>query len=399
MIKLTVISKAVVLAVALTLVISGSSAQQLPEAGLKKAKEAERQLAANKPREAVAAYQAVDKEYPGHASVSLRLGQIHDTLNETGPALFYFRRYMTIAGDKAMEEARARTLAMEKQVGAADAAQKFAKERGEETTPISLPSPQIKRSLAKVNPDGSMVTLRGPQDLVTTGVPEFRAMSATPVPELEVPEDSSQVLPPQPVKTAGLKTSQPAAAPGDPALEQALQVSGPAGATPGAPDKPKGRFTPPPMTDEAAKPAETPSVELSTPQVTFSAPAQPPVETPVATVAKAPRKTAAQRKTVRSKFFATKPVNSIDAQLKIENKYPNSLMTFAAVPNRGGDPVNAIMTTGESRSINIAPGKYRVTVNVSDTNYAPVTLLSATYEVEFAAGTEYYRAFSPETAQ
>src|SRR5690606_1310215 len=72
---------------------AASPRAKLPEEALKSAQQAEKRLKEDKPKEAISILEQVDKKYPGHRAVSLRLAQIYDTLGDNGPALFYYRRY------------------------------------------------------------------------------------------------------------------------------------------------------------------------------------------------------------------------------------------------------------------------------------------------------------------
>lgn len=94
-----------------------------------------------------------------------------------------------------------------------------------------------------------------------------------------------------------------------------------------------------------------------------------------------------------------KRISGDDTVIKIQNGYQSSVMTFAAIPQSGGDPVHAIMTSGEARTLTLKPGAYKVTVTVADTGYPPSTLLKSDYEMTFAGGSQYSRVFSHETTQ
>lgn len=364
----------------LALTVDGTS-EMLPKEGLEQARSAEQQLKANKPEEAIKILLDIDHKYPGCAAVNLRIAQIYDQLNQPAAALFHFRRYIRIAGDKALPDARARAITLEKTAGAADVATEFAVKLGEPAEPVGAPVPVVTRSLAKVGPDGTLLQLRGPEDFSTTGGVPVSRPATSPIPQLETP--SAQ-------PNDAMATSTPAV-PVDSALAAA---SAPGGVEPTATPAvvPRGRFTPPPIADPSAAPMVTDVTPSATPIATFRS--QAPTSLPEPTRAAMP--TAIPRRTTQpTRFFQVTRVGGEKAVLRIQNSFPGSLMTFSAVPEGGGEPVNAIMTAKESRTINVVPGKYKVTVNVSDTAYAPAPILNSSYEITFEAGNQYSRTYAP----
>src|SRR2546430_2597898 len=95
-------------ALILLLVPARPAIARLPDDGLKRAQQAEKLLRAGKPDDAIKMMAQLDRDYPGEPAVSLRLGQIYDTLGQYGEALFYFRRYAGIAGSRTIPEAQMR---------------------------------------------------------------------------------------------------------------------------------------------------------------------------------------------------------------------------------------------------------------------------------------------------
>ena len=148
----------------------GWSAERLPEEGLKQAQEAERLLKQDKVQEAVGVLRKLDEQYPGHAAVSLRLAEIMDQNNRHGAALFYYRRYARIKGDDANLEVQARVTSIEMVAGAKEGAEDFAKQLGEPTQAVNVPTPEVKQSIERPANDGSLVPVSGPEDLTPAEV-------------------------------------------------------------------------------------------------------------------------------------------------------------------------------------------------------------------------------------
>lgn len=425
----------------LLLWVCGSSAlaERLPDDALKRAQKAEKQLKINKPREAIKILEDLDRDHPGHAAVSLRLGQIYDQLSEYGPALFYLRRYVKIAGDKALDETKTRLYTLELMAGAKEAAEEFGKKLGQQTSACVTPTPHVQESLARLSTEGNLIPVKDPKDLGITSdawTSEVQAQMGAPAPGGNAVQESalgsSTPESGQPPAETMPPTDRPYVSPV--ATTRELPATGavqqPSGAKPAHPSG-KSLFTPPPMKEDSATqpgsgntgrdegsggpprqladatemPAIRPrtNVEIApAPQFTASAPAGRNAQTPFQSKRELPTNVQTARATpeIESKhFFSTKLIGSPNAIVKITNGFPESVMTFAATPNDGEDPINAVLTSGESRTLKLQSGVYRVSINVTNMNYPPQTIFDTSFDQEFAAGTQYMRRISAEDAQ
>src|SRR5690606_17456231 len=136
-----------------------------PTEALEKARQAEKALAANQPDEAIRILQELDRQHPDNPAISLRLAEIHDTLNRYGYALFYYRKYVKLAGPNAREMAAARVQTLELMAGIDDHADAAAKALGQQTVPVATPTPKVQRMIAAEAKDGTLVPLNSEEDL------------------------------------------------------------------------------------------------------------------------------------------------------------------------------------------------------------------------------------------
>jgi hypothetical protein len=139
--------------------------KRLPPEALKSATEAEQKLKAGQPMEALAVLTRIDRDHPGHAAISLRMGQIFDTMNKTGQALFYYRRYVQYSGDRPREEAVARITALELTPNAKQSAEAFATTLGEKSIAMQTPAPRTTTEMAAEREDGSLVPIKDNKEL------------------------------------------------------------------------------------------------------------------------------------------------------------------------------------------------------------------------------------------
>src|SRR5690606_21091777 len=203
---------------------------------------AEKLLAANQPSKAIEVLTALDKQHPGHAAISLRLGEIYDTQNNTGYALFYYRRYLHMVEGAPREHAVARINTLEMTAGAPQEAEAAARALGEQTRAVPTPAPRIEKILAGATEDGTLIPIHNEEELKNIGKlaqdASRRAAAVTPsvtpivIPEALLAETQQKV--------------QQAAAQGEPGTLQGAR-SQPAGAKPSVPVMP--RRTPPPDED------------------------------------------------------------------------------------------------------------------------------------------------------
>jgi len=139
--------------------------KRLPPEALKSATEAEQKLKAGQPLEALAVLTRIDRDHPGHAAISLRMGQIFDTMNKNGQALFYYRRYVQYSGERPREEAAARITALELTPGAKQAAEAFAATLGEKSIAMQTPAPRTTLEMAVEREDGTLIPVKDSKDM------------------------------------------------------------------------------------------------------------------------------------------------------------------------------------------------------------------------------------------
>jgi hypothetical protein len=427
----------------------------LPEEALKRAQQAEKQLAANNATEALSILTKLDHDFPGHASISLRLAQIYDAQDTFGPALFFYRRYSKLA-DNPREEAQSRLAALEVTPGARESAETFARKMGESTGPVPTPAPISKVEIAAARPDGSLVPIRSRQEaeliaktgalpdappattpagptpyvisddvlekadnikrsqsrgaqpgggLVLSGAGNHvsvQAGSSTPVPPSPAAANATAAAPTIPPKLAAPSTKSVYAAGvpetgGDEDAQLARAFA-------------KGSSASQPSTNQAF-----PAAQITlTPAATRSAPSN----TPVPSLGSGTAPAAAQSTPLPGgiaymsptpvsevvsprarEFFSVKKAAGPNATVKLYNDMADSVATIKLIPTEEGDALNAILAVNENRTLNVPPGKYDVVVDVSTTNYPPLSLLQTRFAFTFEAGTQYLRRMNAENMQ
>jgi tetratricopeptide (TPR) repeat protein len=400
----------IALAFSVILLCACAVAKRLPDEALKKAQEAEQQLKKNNPDAAVKILQELDKQYPQSAAISLRLAQIYDAQDNLGSALFYYRRYAMYAGDKPHEEAIARLQTLERTAQVPQQAEELAKKLGEKTDAYSGPQSTVSRSIASVNEKGSLVEVKGPEDLKRLNqLPELERKEAPPavvVPEIgnesavyaggenakqqsssdqdkessgkgqsRAPDEAEKILPDQPEPVLQSDAV--------PSLQAAAGYSAEAG--------PAGNSTGIRMSLEPAHAPETVAGQAAT---------QPGRDE--LTSAMKPGSQAEESQSQDddngefSSYFTTKEIEGHKSRLHLENKLGLSILTFAAVPDGGGKPVNVILANDEERDVEFDPGKYTVRISATDSSYPPRTLISKTFSFFFGGGRVYRKIFRAE---
>jgi hypothetical protein len=259
------------LAVVVALIGAAPAWARLPEEGLKRAQEAEKQVRANNTDAAIKTLQKLDKDFPTESAISLRLAQVYDGMGRNGEALFYYRRYITRAGTGAREEAKNRVFTLELMSEARAQADAFAKKLGEKSAAVATPTPKVKRNVMKMSPDGSMTNLKpsdvGLADELAQEAVSAPAASPTPTPTKTIavpvaPTATPLPMPPLPPgtvlqvfgetgETRGLLPEpKPTIAP--PSLAPAMSPAAQTVATPPPPPDAAPVFTPPPAADGTA---------------------------------------------------------------------------------------------------------------------------------------------------
>jgi len=414
-----------------------ASRSSLPEAALQQARQAEQHLASNQPDKAIAILKELDKQYPGQAAISLRLAEIHDTNNKYGAALFYYRRYIHLAGGRAREMAAARVSTLEVMAGVDSEAERVARELGESTRPVATPALKVERVIAAEAKDGSRVPLRSAEDVeqierqgyvkplpkskqtpeITPGVtpiiipetlslPSQAASSTYAKPAVAAPSRAAQV---EPVKTA--KAPTPTPQPDEDALLAQAFVKA------DDPDAIVENVAAPPVAtpEPTQKRRQTPTQVTTTP---------PPLQLePMGTVAPArtPRPPVTVRATVASTGQAptvayTRPFSSTDspraagffnvtnvggsyAQVSLINDLNGGVVTVSLTPMDNGEVLSAILMPGESKTIYAKSARYTISANASTTDYSPITLMNTQFEYKFDAGRQYTRRFTQSSLQ
>lgn len=393
----------------------------LPESALVKAREAEKLLAADKPDDAIAILREVDREHPGHPAISLRLAQINDTIDRSGYALFYYRRYVQLAGANARDIAVERVMTLELMPGIDDEARQLAAQLGESTRPIATPTPKVERMIATRAKDGTIVPIRSEEDLEKIqkqGIPATAPSTPIPTPEPAI------VLPEELIRTPA-----PTAAPAQPALVVSqAQPSVPAtniAASAPQPDEdallaqaflqaeePGTIETPTPAPSPTPAPTETPTPrpQIEPVQATLSPAAQsapfptPPVPALTPSTTPAPQviftKPTPQFESARAaSFFHIAAAPGSMGQVALLNEVPDSVITMSITPKDNSDVVSAILVSGETKTMFVKPGEYTVTATVNTTDYSPITLLNTTFTYTFEAGRQYSHRFTKTSIQ
>lgn len=111
---------------------------------------------------ALEAYQRLLDQFPNQLPLLLRTAQVADLADKTGLALFYYRLYLTRAGDQARSEARERAGSLELDPGARAEADGLARERKTQVRAAQTPATQVSTALmaALGEDDSSLIEIR-----------------------------------------------------------------------------------------------------------------------------------------------------------------------------------------------------------------------------------------------
>lgn len=413
----------------------------LPTAALEKAREAEKHLAANEPDKAITILRELDKQYPDQSAISLRLAQVYDTLDRSGYALFFYRRYVSKAGDNPRELAVERVSTLELMAGIDSQVDKVEKEFGEETRPVSTPTPMIKRMLATTAKDGSLVPIRNEDDfnrLTREGVPETSPETpvvATPrITPIVLPDAHTPTPRTSPVSNhsgqdqLALDINEDEGAAGsrenntsrktdeDALLAAAFRTADSPDEITEEPDDAGAKNsgvaiseaaadtgTPAPVAAEIAA-APTPSVSIAPPPSLSagSAPALPPptqLGSADSGSAVAFTKQTPANSGRAADFFHVTDAPGQFALVSLVHDVPLSMLTFTVTPQDDGEVMSAIVAPKEQKRVYVRPGTYTITANVSSTDYSPITLMNTNFQYTFSAGKQYTRRFNKNTIQ
>jgi len=366
--------------------------------------------------------------------VNLRLAEIYDQEGQPGAALYYYRRYVQLAGPRARADARQRVQTLEMTAGAREAADAIAQRLGRKVRAVGTPTPQVQQAIEKVLPDGARVRVNSPQELMSDRIDPRRIVAPSPTTSRAVlaradviiregEEGSTQALAvthatPRPVFTPPPIEHELAAGP----IEAARQTAGPieiarqAAAQPldqrgfGKPDAAAPTATPSPTPQKTPRGVVriqfAPAARTTTAEISHATSA--PTVPPQPSSAPAPQTAAAQEKpavpalttvhlpmTDPDNFFIVHQSGGDKARLSLANEIANSVLVLSALPTLSTPPVNAIVGPGEMRTYDVAPGRYVVQVKITDNSYPPVTLLDTRFDYTFEGGTSYARQFLP----
>jgi hypothetical protein len=414
----------------------------LPEEALKQAREAEHHLASNEPDKAIAILTELDKKYPGQSAISLRLAEIHDTNNQYGPALFYYRRYIHLAGSRAREMAAARVGTLELMAGVDAEAEKFANKIGEQTRPVATPTPIVERTLSAEAKDGSRIPLTSSEQLEKIHKQGYVAPAPKPIitpantpiviPDMRAATPSASPANPQqpakesmPVSDASTGDSiLPDSAP--PSRTAALPTPNISIAPQHAPQKPDADLllakafvkseSPEDVkvsTETSVKPT---AISESTPQPRSTASQPPPLklvsqseltppapskparseDTPTIAYTRATPTTNSPR---AENFFNVTQNGGVQAQVVILNDLPTGIVTVSIIPPDDREVLSAILAPGETKTLYVRPGSYEVTANASTNDYSPITLMSTQFQYRFQGGRQYTRRVNQTNLQ
>ncbi|MCX7626351.1 MAG: tetratricopeptide repeat protein [Candidatus Sumerlaeaceae bacterium] len=407
----------------ITLFVSFADAR-LPDDGLARAAEAEKALAAGDPQQAIAIFVELDAKYPNEPAVNLRLAEIYDQQGQLGAALFYYRRYVQLAGAKARQSAKERVQTLEMTAGAREAADAVAQKLGQRARPVGTPTPKIEQAIEKLLPDGARVRVDSPEELMSEKVNPKKLVSPTPetsqhplaraeviirdgAPDGEtsvpavVKKTPRAIFTPPPLTSFSSGENQEAKTQSGGTVKESVTPE-PIWETPATPRATEKASAAAPPGEPTQLTQNKISVEFAPAERTAFEKAKHPTQSEVAGSSKPSGSPAVSSPTpVRllanepGKFFICHPFGGDVARLSLSNELPNAVLVLSALPVLGGDPVNAIVGGGETRSYDVRPGRYVVHVTIRDNSYPPVTLLDTRFDYEFQQGINYARRFSP----
>ncbi|MCX7963193.1 MAG: hypothetical protein N2644_01735 [Candidatus Sumerlaea chitinivorans] len=420
---------------------------RLPEEGLQRAQEAEKLVRSGDVDAAIRILVELDSRYPNEAAVQRRLAELYDGKGQLGAALYYYRRYLELAGNRARAEIRERVQTLERTAGAREAADEIARRLGKKARPQPTPETRTEQVIEKVLPDGRRVAVKSAEELMADS--PKGATHATPTPTPRHPLAVREVtLPPEPPEAEPTKTNEANQALSPEPINApptATTASSPSPSVTASPT-PKPVFTPPPIratlspADEALmlkgqneNPTESTSAATERSGVIPSKPTSPravPTQaetqsgksveaeslphtgirgTQVEVIRPEGRGDSpqAQKNPERLRFrnvnsdpyFTSEPGSGEKAKLTLSNEFADAVVTFVAVPAEGTEPINVILGIAESRSVEIEPGTYEVRISAMNNRYPPATVLRQQFNYTFEAGTTYHRRFSPGDTQ
>lgn len=151
-------------------------------------------------RQALAAYERLEREIPNQPPLILRCAQLADQLDQSDLALFHYRRYLNLAGQRARQEARDRAATLELNQDAKQGAERLARDRKVNVQAVQTPTVVESGSImAALGDDSSkLVEIRSEQDFTALQDPARRQQlvaqaTQTPKPVATNPTDDALV--------------------------------------------------------------------------------------------------------------------------------------------------------------------------------------------------------------
>lgn len=383
------------LIIAMLIAVIPAGAKRLPDEALKRAQQAEKELKANKPLEALKILVELDRQHPKNPALNLRIAQVYDGMNQPGSALLYYRRYAKVAGDRPVDEAVARLQTLERLAGVPEETKKLAAKLGEPTEPYSGPAADVSHSILASKEDGSLVELKGEEDLKRINdLKPFERRSAAmgyAVPDMD---EEAEAVATEDSDAQSAGDDEPEA------IEEDVETPGPRHNTKTIPSTELEEDVPSLSGNSpaaAATPRAATSQKLNVSVGAGGSNAQQLAAAMKPATAKKQRPFAPPSKGAPAAddgFFRMTKTDSLGAVLDLNNELPGSMLTFSAIPAEGGKSVNVILAGGERRKTDIAPGKYEVSIQHTDSSYPPVNVLERKFERTFLKGRQYSRTFT-----
>lgn len=400
--------------VCFALLLGGSSfvSAKVPQEGLQMAQNAEKLLAANKTADAIKILEDGAAKYPNAPAFQLRLAQVYDNNNELGKALFYYRKFVESGSGRGMEDAMARSSTLELMPQVKAEAESFAQSKNETTKPVAQASSKVLSSINVEKPDGTLIPLKGPDDLNTVISKGIHSIE-TPKPASATitPSVTPIIVNPQLIEGVKKNSNQQASKENimpRPVDEDALIAQRLLGKQPNEQNVAAGMVSTPPVQESEKKLSIearlaqdlkiSGNTSLSIGTRITELPPSASIRTssmPSSNIAFTKPDTSQESPKARS-FFNTKSIGGSTAKVVVMNSMAAGVVTVSIVPEDEKPAEQAILMPGESKTIILKPDYYNFTANVSTTDYPPITLMNTQFRIQFQSGTQYTRRFDKE---
>jgi hypothetical protein len=91
----------------------------------------------------------------------------------------------------------------------------------------------------------------------------------------------------------------------------------------------------------------------------------------------------------RQRFFTSRASTDGKTRLRLANNLPESVLTFSALSESSSEKADAILATGENRTIDVSPAAFEIRMTIMSIGYPSNTLLDRRFRMRLNAGTEY----------